>query len=598
VAWEAWIALSVVALLVVALARNVASPDALTLLAASVFSGLRWASDRFPSPREVAAALGNEGLVTVATLFVVAAGLTQSGASARIGASILGRPRGIAEAQVRMMVPVSAVSAILNNTTVVATFLPVVREWARVLRLDVSRLLMPLSYAAVLGGTCTLIGTSTNIVVQGLMVDAGLRPMSMFTLTPIGVPILIAGILYVVLASRVLLPSRIPAAERLANAREYTVEMEVERGSPLDGVSIEKAGLRHLPGLYLAEVHRGDDVEPAVGPDFVLRGGDRLVFVGLVQSVADLTNMRGLVPVTDPDGLKLDVPRSDRIFCEAVVSATSPMIGQSIRDGRFRSRYGAAVLAVHRNGELIKSKVGDIVLRPGDVLLVEGPPRFLEEQRDRGDFFLVSAVEGRRPVRHDRSSTAIAILFALVVGAAFEPITQVGILPLALLAGALMIGTGCCTMDQARRAIEWSVLFTIAGALVVAKTLESTGAAAAMASALVGVAEPFGPLAALAAVYLTTLALTELLTNNAAAALAFPVATATASQLEVNALPFAVAVCVAASCGFAMPTGYQTHLMVYGAGGYRFSDFVRMGLGLDLVCFVLAMLLIPTFFPF
>jgi di/tricarboxylate transporter len=314
--------------------------------------------------------------------------------------------------------------------------------------------------------------------------------------------------------------------------------------------------------------------------------------------VADLTNMRGLVPVTDPDGLKLDVPRSDRIFCEAVVSATSPMIGQSIRDGRFRSRYGAAVLAVHRNGELIKSKVGDIVLRPGDVLLVEGPPRFLEEQRDRGDFFLVSAVEGRRPVRHDRSSTAIAILFALVVGAAFEPITQVGILPLALLAGALMIATGCCTMDQARRAIEWSVLFTIAGALVVAKTLESTGAAAAMASALVGVAEPFGPLAALAAVYLTTLALTELLTNNAAAALAFPVATATASQLEVNALPFAVAVCVAASCGFAMPTGYQTHLMVYGAGGYRFSDFVRMGLGLDLVCFVLAMLLIPTFFPF
>lgn len=596
--WEGWVTCGVVLALIFALAKNLASPDALLLGAATVLAGLRVFSDQFLEPRDVAAALGNQGLVTVAVLFVVASGLAHSGGSSRIGAPILGRPKSTAVAQMRMMLPVSVVSAFLNNTTVVAAFLPVVKDWARKHRLDVTQLLMPLSYAAVLGGVCTLIGTSTNIVVQGLVIDADIPRLSMFTLSGVGVPIAVAGFVYVIFASRVLLPSRTPAAERLANPREYTVEMEVEAASPLDGLSVENAGLRHLPGLYLAEVLRGEDVQPAVGPEFVLRGGDRLVFVGIVQSVADLTNVRGLVPVADPDGLELDVPRSDRIFCEAVVSATSPMLGKSIRDGRFRGRYGAAVLAVHRNGELIRRKVGDIELQPGDTLLLEGPPRFLDEQRDRGDFFLVSAVEGRAPVRHDRGWISIAILAGLVVFGALEPWTHLDLLPIALMAGALMIVTGCCTMEQARRSIDWSVLFCIAGALVVAKTLETTGVASLVAGGIVSVAQPLGPTAALAAVYLTTLLLTELLTNNAAAALSFPLAVATAAQLEVSPMPFVITICVAASCGFATPTGYQTHLMVYGAGGYRFADFVRMGLGLDLVCFVIATLLIPLLFPF
>lgn len=596
--WEGIVTCGVVATLIVALAKSAASADALLLGAATVLSALRLFSDRFPAPRDVAATFGNQGLVTVAVLFVIAAGLSHSGGSSRIGAPILGRPKSTTAAQIRMMLPVSIVSAFLNNTTVVAAFLPVVKDWARTHRLDVTRLLMPLSYAAVLGGVCTLIGTSTNVVVQGLMIDAGMPGLGMFTITGIGLPIAIAGIVYVVIASRVLLPSRVPAAARLANPREYTVEMEVEQASPLDGLSIEKAGLRHLPGLFLAEVHRGSDVEPAVGPEFVLRGGDRLVFVGLVQSVADLTNVRGLMPVADPDGLELDVARSDRIFCEAVVSATSPMVGKTIRDARFRGHYGAAVLAVHRNGELVARKIGDIELRPGDTLLIEGPPRFLDEQRDRGDFFLVSAVEGRAPVRHDRGFISISILLGLVFVSALEPFTHLDVLPIALAAGALMIVTGCCTMEQARRSIEWSVLFSIAGALVVAKSIETTGVAATLAGGLVSLAEPLGPTAALAAVYLTTLLLTELLTNNAAAALAFPLAMATSTELAVSPLPFAICICVAASCGFATPTGYQTHLMVYGAGGYRFADFMRMGLGLDLLCFALATLLIPLLFPF
>jgi di/tricarboxylate transporter len=598
VIWEAWVTCGVVAVMIVALARNVASADAVVLSAATVLSGMRLFSDRFPGAREVAGALGNEGLVTVAVLFVVAAGLGHSGGSSRIGTPMLGRPKSTAVAQIRMMLPVTAVSAFLNNTTVVAAFLPVVKDWARRNQLDASRLLMPLSFAAVLGGVCSLIGTSTNIVVQGLMIDHEMAPMGMFTLTPVGVPIALAGIAYVVVASRFLLPKRTAASERLADPREYTVEMEVQKASPLDGVSIEKAGLRHLPHLFLAEVHRGADVEPAVGPEFVLRGGDRVVFVGLVHSVTDLANVHGLIPVTEPDAPDIDVPRSDRIFAEAVVSATSPVVGKSIRDGRFRSRYGAAVLAVHRNGDLVRSKIGDIVLRAGDTLLLEGSPRLLEEQRDKRDFLLISAVDGREPIRHDRGLISIAILLGLIIAGGLEPITHLPLLPFALLAAALMIATGCCSMYQARRSIVWSVLLCIAGALVVARTLESTGAAGVLASGVVAFARPMGPTVALMAVYLTTLLLTELLTNNAAAALAFPLAIETASQMHTSSLPFVIAVCVGASCGFATPTGYQTHLMVYGAGGYRFSDFLRMGLGLDLVCFAIAMLLIPIVFPY
>ncbi|GAB4199516.1 MAG: SLC13 family permease [Sandaracinaceae bacterium] len=596
--WEAWVTLGVVAAMTVGLAMNVAAADALLLLTAIVLASLRLVSERFLDPSDVAAAFGNEGLVTVGALFVVAAGLTHAGGTSRVGTPLLGAPRSNEAAQVRLMAPVFGISAFLNNTTVVAMFLPVVKEWARLRRLDVSKLLMPLSYASILGGICTLIGTSTNIVVQGLMSEANVPAIGMFTMTPVAVPIALAGLVYVIVAARFLLPSRTPAGEKLSDARQYTVELEVEPASPLDGSSIAAAGLRHLPGLFLVEVRRGEDVEAAVGPEFVLRGGDRLVFVGVVQSVADLHNIRGLRSVQHADERDLDVPRHDRVFVECVVSATSPMVGSSIRDGRFRTRYDAAVLAVHRNGELLKGKIGDMVLRPGDTLLVEAAPSFIAQHRDRNDFFLVSRVKSVTKVRHERAWISLAILALVVVGGGLEPWTGLGTLPFALAGAALVVVSGCASMDQARKAIDWSVLFAIGAALIIAKTLDSTGAARGLADALLGAVGGFGPVGALAAIYLATLILTELLTNNAAAALAFPIAHATAQSLEVSTMPFAIAVCLAASCGFATPMGYQTHLMVYGAGGYRFSDFLRMGLGLDLVCMVLAVVLIPWLIGF
>ncbi len=596
--WEAWLSLGMVLLMVVALARGAIAADAVLMLTAIVLSSLRVVSDRFPAPREVAGAFGNEGLVTIGALFVVAAAMTRSGATTRFGTPMLGRPSTHEGAQLRLMLPVVGMSAFLNNTAVVAMFLPVVKDWARARRLDVSKLLLPLSYAAILGGICTLIGTSTNIVVSGLMIDAGAGSLSMFTITPIGLPIAIVGVLFIILSARFLLPSRSTADRGLENSREYMVELEVEAASPLDGSSIVAAGLRQLPGLFLVEVRRGDDVEAAVGPDFVLRGGDRLVFAGVVQSVADLHNLRGLKGVQHAEDRDLAVPRHDRIFVECVVSASSPLVGFSIRDSRFRTRYEAAVLAVHRNGERLGGKLGDMVLRPGDTLLVEAAPSFVEKQHDRQDFFLVSRVKSVAPIRHDRAWLSLAILGFVVVGGALEPVTGLGVLPFALAGAALSVGTGCLSMDQARRSIEWSVLFAIGAALVIAKALDSTGAAQGIADALLSLVRGTGPIGALVAVYVATLVLTELLTNTAAAALAFPIAHASAQALHVSTLPFALAICVAASCGFATPLGYQTHLMVYGAGGYRFSDFLRMGLGLDVVCAALALVLIPLLVGF
>jgi di/tricarboxylate transporter len=232
-------------------------------------------------------------------------------------------------------------------------------------------------------------------------------------------------------------------------------------------------------------------------------------------------------------------------------------------------------------------------------VLLEAAPGFVEQQRDKRDFFLVSTVDGVAPVRHDRGPVALGILgLVVVLGGALESVLHVGTLPFAMLGAALVVLTGCCTMDQARRSIDWSVIFAIGAALVIAKSLETTGAADAIAAALLRGATPFGPVGALAIVYLAAMLLTELVTNNAAAALSFPIAVSVATALGVSPLPFVMAVCIAASCGFATPTGYQTHLMVYGAGGYRFSDFLRMGIGLDLVCLVVTVVLAPLLFPF
>jgi di/tricarboxylate transporter len=591
--WESWFTLAVLALMVLALARNYAT-DLAMVAVVGVFMTAGLVSDKFPSPNKLVSGLGNEALVTVLVLYVVVAGLSRTGAMSLVTRPLLGRPKNVTAAQLRLMIPCASLSAFLNNTPIVAMFLPVVSDLSKRTGIAPSKLFIPLSYATILGGVCTLIGTSTNMVVYGLAVaEVGRRDVfNMFDLAWVGVPCAIVGITFLIVTGRWLLPERKPSISASADPREYTIEMEVEPASALVGQSIEAAGLRGLPGMYLAEIEREGRVLPAVASSETLRANDRLVFVGIVDSVLDLQKLRGLRPATN-QVFKLDAPRSERCMIEAVVSPQCPLVGQTIRDGKFRAVYNAEVIAVARQGERVRQKIGDIEVRAGDTLLLEAHPSFADQQRNSRDFFLVSRVEDSTPPGHEKAWLAIGILVAMIVIAGFEWLSMVHA---GLLAAGAMLVTGCCNASAARRSIDWEVLITIAAALGIGETMRSTGLAEQIATGAVGAIgdHPWGVLAGL---YLVTMLLTELLSNNATAALMYPIAMASAAKLGVDFHPFLIAIMFAASCGFATPFGYQTNLMVYGPGGYRFSDFLRVGAALDLVVMAVALVAIPIAFP-
>jgi len=601
--FAAWVTLTVVAGVFVSLAATRLAPDIVLVVALTVLL-LTGVID----PATAVTAAANPAILTIAVLYVVVAGLRDTDAMVGLTQRWLGRPRGLASAQLRMMLPVSAASMFMNNTPLVAAMLPTVSEWARKIGLSPSSLLMPLSYAAILGGLCTLVGTSTNLVVAGLLdaeVAAGHveRGYDFFTLLPVGMAALVAGTAWVVLAAPRLLPSRGSPVRDPADPRAYTVEMQVLADSAIDGRNIEEAGLRRLPGCYLAEVERGDDVFVAVGPQFRLQAGDRLVFVGIVEAVLDLQRIPGLAPATE-QMFKLDGPRNGRVLIEAVVSDRSPMVGQSIREGRFRSRYNAVVIAVARGGSRLYQRLGDVVLREGDTLLLEASPSFIDQHRNSRDFYLVSGIPDSHPRRHERAGIALTILVGMIVAATmFEQMEffrqrNFSILHAAMPAALLMLAAGCCSVDSARRSVDWSVLVVIAAAMGVGKAVEMTGLSALAAAVFTGEGAHMHPWIALAIVYFTTMLATELLSNSAASVLMFPVAMSAAGLLGADPMPFVVSMTIAASCGFATPLGYQTHLMVYGPGGYRYADFLRMGLPLNLIVGIVTILLAPQIFPF
>lgn len=543
---------------------------------------------------EALAGLANPAPVAVGVLFIVAAGVKETGALEWVGRRVLGMPSTMLGAQLRVMSPVILMSAFLNNTPVVAMLIPLVNDWTKKLRISSSKLMMPLSFAAILGGMCTLIGTSTNLVVNGLVVaHTNLKPLSMFDLTWVGLPCAIVGAAFMAFIGQRLLPERKSAISTLQNPREYTIEMIIEPSSPLIGKTIAEAGLRHLPGAYLIEIDRRGIILQAVGPDEPLEADDRLVFAGIVESVKDLQKIRGLKPATD-QVFKLNAQKSHRGLVEAVVSDACPLAGKTIREGRFRSTYNAAVIAVARNGARIQSKIGDIVLSAGDTLLLAAPPGFVNQQRNSRDFFLVSAVEDSAPVRYEKAWLAMLILLAMVVLAATELLP---ILTAAMLAAGLMVICRCCSTQAARRSIDWQVLMVIAAALGFGRAMEKTGAASFLAEMLL-TALGRGPRLTLAAVYCATSVLSALITPAAAAALVFPIAISAAAQFGVNPMPYVIGLTIAAAGSFATPLSYQTNLMVYGPGGYKFSDYLKAGVPLTVIVGITAVALIPLFWPF
>lgn len=587
--WEAWLTVGVLVAVFGILSLTRAAADMVFLggLVVLLLAGV-------VSPREAFAGLANEGVITLAVLYVVVVGLQETGAIRWIGRSVLGKPRSLVDAQARVMSPVALLSMFLNNTPVVAMLVPAVREWARQFDLAPSKLMIPLSYAAILGGTCTLIGTSTNLVANGLLIQhTGGDGLMMFDLAWVGVPVVAVGVVFLLLTARWLLPDRRPVMTQFDDPREYSVEMVVDEGGPLVGRSIDDAGLRDLPGVFLAEINRDAGVLPAVSPRDVLEAGDQLVFAGAPESVVELQKIRGLRPATN-QLFKIKGPRSERALYEAVVSATAPVVGQTIRAARFRVRYNAVVIAVARNSRRLRGKVGDIVLREGDTLLIEARPSFYEQQRNNRDFLTISRLDHSTPPRHERAPVAISLLTAMVLVVSFGLLSM---LEAALAAAAGMLLTRCCSPSGARAGIDWSVLLTIAAAFGMATALEVTGVAAATAHALIGLVGD-SAWANLAALYVVTTLFSAIITNNAAAVLMFPLALGIANDLEVSLIPYVITIMMAASASFATPISYQTNLMVMGPGGYHFTDFLRVGLPLNALTALVAVGLIPVVWAF
>jgi di/tricarboxylate transporter len=538
-------------------------------------------------PAQALAGFANPGVVTIATLYVVAAGLKETGAIQWVARLLLGHPKTERGAQLRMIAPTGVLSGFMNNTAVVAMFIPAIQDWAQRLGVPASRLLLPLSYAAILGGTCTLIGTSTNLVVDGMLQSEQGIHLGLFELAWVGVPLLIVGGGFMVLFASRLLPDRGGLTEELELVREYGVEVEVMSG-PLNGKTIAEAGLRALNYGYLTEIDRGGRLITAVEPDRTLQTGDKLYFVGAPECASELRRIHGLKPA-NASVHKLELKNHQRCLVEVVLGPEFAALGSTVRDSRFRTRFNAVILSVSREGRRVPGKLGDITFKMGDTLLLEASQQFEEQYRFRRDFLLVSALNNSTPPDFHKAPRALAILAVMVLLSASG---LLAILEAAFLAAGAMIATGCITASRARRSVDLPVLVVIGASFALGNAMTETGTAQWIAGGLLS----FGsltPWVALALVYGLTALFTELITNNAAAVLMFPIALAVSEQLGVNFLPFAVAVMFAASASFITPLGYQTNLMVYGPGRYRFTDYMRIGIPLSLLVAAVALGLIP-----
>ena len=586
---DAWITLAVLLVCLLALAITSWAADIILLggLFLLMFLGVL-------DVQQSLSGFANEGLITVAVLYVVASGLVRTGVVSWLSEVILGRPSNLFRAQIRLMLPVAALSSVLNNTPVVAMLVPAITTWAKRFNLSASQLMMPLSYAAIVGGLCTLVGTSTNLVLNGMLRD--LYPekgLSMFELSYIGIPCVLLTVAFVLLFSKRLLPNKTGAIARFEDAREYVVEFRVKTGSTLIGKSIEQAGLRNLPGVYLVEIEREGRLLAAVSPHEILHAEDRLVFAGNVSSVVDLQKMNGLVPAENQI-FKLQSPRVNRCLVEAVVSPQFPGLGKTVKEFDFRKRYSAVIIAVSRAGENVRGRIGDIELRPGDLLLIEAHHNFIRQMQYSKDFLLVSELEDSRVPHHEKALMAFLIMLAMVAGVTLGWLSM---FQAALLAAGMMVVTRCLTVHAARQSLDWQVLLVIGASIGLGGAVQSSGMASAVANFLLQLGHN-SPLASLASVFVITAIFSALISNLAAGVLMFPIAAASAMALGVDITPFIITLMVAASCCFATPIGYQTNLMVMGPGDYHFMDFMKMGLPLTIMIGITTVLLVPVFWPF
>lgn len=583
-AWEAWYTLAVVAATMVVLARAWLPPSGAMLgaMIAVLVPGV-------VTPAEAFSGFSNPAPITIAAVYVVAKGVEKTGVLAPLVSWMLGGSNSDRGSLARMAIPTTAVSGFLNNTPIVAMMIPQVEAWARGRGRSVSRYLMPLSFAAIIGGSITLMGTATNIVASGLLESIGEEPLGFFEITWVGLPIAVVALAVLVLLAPRLIPERRSAQTITQDSiREFTVDMTVTPGGGVDARTVEDAGLRHLKSMFLASMERDGDVIAPINPNTRLQSGDRLRFVGRAGDIVDLQAIPGLAS-TETDQLSA-LDGGEAGYFEAVVGADSPLVGQGVRESGFRSRYQAAIIAVHRAGERVDAKIGDLTLQVGDTLMLVSDPGFRERWADRRDFLLISPLRPAPPLASASAPLVGAIGLGVVVT------TAAGWLPLvtaALLGSLLLVLTGTVRPAEARRAVNLDVILTIAAAFGVAAAIDVSGLGDQTAGALIDIASPFGSLAALAAILLATVVLKEVITNKGAVLLLTPIGFSLAASTGGDPRGYAIAIAVAAALSFLTPIGFQTNTMVYGPGGYRFGDYLRLGIPLTVVAFIGILVIVP-----
>ncbi len=559
---------------------------AMAVLAAVLVLGL-------VSPAEALSGFASQATITVAAMFVLSAGLARSGALAALG-RWFARIRTGWVFTLAVMLTLGAMSAFVNNTAALAVFLPVVLAVAAANRFSASKVLIPMSYAAQMGGVCTLIGTSTNLLVHALAQDMGLSGFGLFEFAPLGLITMAAGMVYLMLVGPWLLPDRRGAElSETYQLGKYITELRVMEGSPLVGKSVAEARLAEQHGVYVLELLRGDEKiwSPRAQQ---LAAGDVLLARGDWERLSALKAEARLQ--IEPEFTLRDAHfrEADQVLTEVMVAPGSRLVGHTLAELDFQWHYNATALAIHRRGEVLREKLKDVRLTVGDILLLVTTPEEMRALRGNRNLVVLTEREEAGGSRR-RAWLSIAIMVAVVA------VAVTGWLPIvasAILGCIALVVSRCLDAEEVYEAIDWRVIVLLAGVLPLGIALQKSGAAGAIADATMGLVGAHGPLAALAALYLLTAVLTEFMSNNASAVLLTPIAAATAQALGVDPTPFLVAVAFAASTSFATPVGYQTNTMVYNAGGYRFTDFVRIGLPLNLLFWVIAVLCIPLFWPF
>jgi di/tricarboxylate transporter len=591
------------------------------------------------SPAEAWQGFSNRAVIAIASLLVVSAALRNSGVLDSVGRVLLANVKGEAAASLRISAALLSLSAFVLNTALVAMVLPVVLNWCRRTGTAASRMLLPISYITILGGTCTLVGTSTNLIVDGelrktsaeiaslkerearfgegddrltdqqawlLKRESDLQPMGLTEISWIGVPCAMIGAAFLIFIGRNWMPRRTEVLDTLGEHRkEYLVEMVVQPQCSLVGKSVEDGGLRSLQGLFLIEIERdGQSITP-VDPTDRLMADDRLVFTGVVSTIVELERIPGLIPVTESEVEDQAKGNASKVMVEVVLSPSSPLIGKSIRQANFRQLYNSVVMAVHRNGRRIPRKLGDIQLESGDTLLLQARPSFMETYRNSREFYLVSSVAEAEPRRLDRLYVAGALGLLLIGWLLAIPFLETINVPIALrdppvvilLIALAMILTRCLPAAQARDSVDWSLLLTVGAAIGIGEAMENSGAAKSLAMSIVGIVGQ-DPWVLLVTIYVMTVLFTEMLSNAAVAAMMYKIAIDIAQNADANPRTFIFAVTLAASLSFISPIGYQTNLMVMGPGGYRPSDYLRAGAPLSILVGIVALLLLPVLWPF